>query len=563
MNKKRILIVGGVAGGANVAARLRRLDEHSEVAMYERGGYVSFANCGLPYHIGGEIENRSKLLIHTPESLKRRFAIDVHIRSEVISINRAEQTIRVRNLQTGDEYVDRYDNLVLSPGATPFRPKIEGLDLPGVFSLRDIDDMDAIIARLTSQPPKSITVVGGGFIGLEMVEQLFHRLSMEGVKLRVLESNPQLLTPLDPEMTLEIVGELESKGIELHFGDPVTAFESADGRIVTLTRNNKRYESDLVLFNIGVRPEVSLAKDCGLELGARGGIKVDNQLRTSDPKIFALGDCIETEHLVTKEYGLIPLAGPANRQGRIVADVISGLDSKYKGTLGTAILRVFNTTAAVTGANEKTLRRLGLPYQAIYLHPGSHAGYYPGAHKIHLKLLFSSETGKILGAQAVGRDGVDKRIDLIATAIYAGLTVDDLTELELNYAPPFSSAKDPVNLAGMIGQNIQNGLVETVSPIDLPAEKGEILLLDVRDGAEREKGFIPASIHIPLSELRERLPSLPKDKLIIAYCQTGQRSYNACRILSQHGYRCKNLNGAYSTWVQSTGKTEPFLHPTD
>lgn len=547
--QKKVVIVGGVAGGANVAARLRRLDEHCEITIHERGGYVSFANCGLPYHIGNEIVQREKLLVHTPESLMKRFAIDVRVRSEIISIDRTSKQVSAKNLETGQVTVEPYDVLVLSPGATPMRPAIPGIELPGIFSLRDMRDMDAIISRLEAQPPKSILVVGGGFIGLEMVEQLHARLSQGGVVIHLLEANAHVLPPLDPEMVVQVEEELRRRGVLLSLGDPVVGFESESSQLKARTKNGNEYKADFVLFNIGVRPETSLAVNAGLELGARGGVKVDPQLRTSDPDIFALGDCVETKNLVTGEFGIIPLAGPANRQGRIVADAISGRKTKYKGTLGTAIVRVFDVTAAVTGVNERTLQRLKLPYQAVYLHPSSHASYYPGAKPIHLKLLFSPSSGKIFGAQAVGSDGVDKRIDLIATAISADLTVDQLVDLELCYAPPFGSAKDPVNQAGMVAQNVRDGLVGVISPLELEREASTSMILDVRDPDERRKGHIPDSVHIPLSELRGRLAEIPREKQIIVFCQSGQRSYNACRILSQHGFKCRNLTGAFKTWT--------------
>ena len=545
---KKVVIVGGVAGGANVAARLRRLNENVEIVMFERGGYVSFANCGLPYHIGGEIVDRHKLLVHTPESLRKRFNIDVRINSEVMSINRKEKFVSVKDRKSDREFREAFDVLVLSPGATPLRPAIKGIDLPGIFSLRDIHDMDAIIENLSSMRAKNILIVGGGFIGLEMIEQLKHRFASSDVRLSLVESNPHVLAPLDFEMVARVEEELLKNGVNLLLNDPVTSFETSGSGLAAFTKSGKKIEADFILFNIGVRPETSLAVEAGLEIGARGGIKVDSQLRTGDPSIFALGDCIETKHLVTGESGVIPLAGPANRQGRIVADVICGIDSHYKGSLGTAILRVFGLTAAVTGANEKTLNRLGIESQSVFLHPSSHASYYPGASSMSIKLIYSPKTRKIFGAQAVGADGVDKRVDVIATAIYAGLTIDDLTDLELCYAPPFSSAKDPVNLAGMIAQNVEENLVQILHPKDLAAETASSLLLDVRDQEERENGFIPGSKHIPLNELRGRLSEIPKDKPLVVYCQSGQRSYNACRILMQNGFRCKNLTGAYKTW---------------
>ncbi len=549
---KRVLILGGVAGGATVAARLRRLDEQAQIIMFERGHHVSYANCGLPYHIGGDIKDRQRLLLHTPDSLRQRFNINVRIRNEVILINRGQKTVRVRDLATGREYEEAYDQLVLSPGAAPLRPALPGIDLPQVLSLRDVSDMDQIISSLSSSKMCSIVIVGGGFIGLEMLEQLHQRFAAQNVKLSLVEAAPHILAPFDSEMISAIESEIRSNGIDLVLNDPLAGFAQSGGGVVVSTKSGKEIQADLVIFNIGVRPETSLASAAGLELGARGGIKVDAQMRTSDPNIFALGDSVETKNLVTGEFGIVPLAGPANRQGRIVADAICGLNSSYKGTLGTAILRVFTRTAAVTGVNERTLKRLGTEYQVVYLHPASNAGYYPGAAPISMKLIFAPKTGKILGAQAVGSKGVDKRIDVIASAISAGLTVDDLTDLELCYAPPFGSAKDPVNVAGMLAQNAERGLVEILHPANLETEKETSTILDVRDADEREGGFIPNSLHIPLNEIRSRLAEIPKTKPLIVYCQSGQRSYNACRILMQHGYKCKNLTGAWKTlsgWV--------------
>lgn len=547
-NIKKVVIVGGVAGGANAAARLKRLNESLEIVVFERSGYVSFANCGLPYHIGNEISDRTDLLLHTPASLRARFDLDVRVHSEVLSINKEKQTVSVKEVTTGREYTKSYDALILAPGAAPFRPAIEGLELPGIYSLRNIEDMDAITARFDTKIPRHILIVGGGFVGLEMLEQLHAKFGTMGTTFTLIERNQHILTPLDDEMVTEIEQTIRSKGVNLIVDDAITGFKSVGEKLTARTQRGMHIDTDFVLFNVGVRPETTLAVKAGLEIGARGGIKVDDQMRTSDPNIYAVGDCIETKNLITGEYGVTPLAGPANRQGRIVADVINGIDTHYKGTLGTAIVRVFDLTAAVTGANERTLRRLGIPYEAIYLHPNSHAGYYPGAHPIHLKLIFSPKTRRVLGAQAVGKDGVDKRIDIIASALFAELTVDDLTDLELCYAPPFGSAKDPINLAGMVAQNTLNGFVASITPQELDRVSNDTLLLDVRSGAERGKGYISGSLHIPLPELRARIHEIPRDKELIVYCHSGLRSYNACRILMQHGFRCKNLSGAYATW---------------
>lgn len=545
---KRVLIVGGVAGGANAATRLRRLDESAEIIVFERGEYVSFANCGLPYHIGGEIADRAKLLQHTPETLKNRFALDVRVRHEVTRIHRAEKEVEVRDRTRGTTYRERYDYLVLSPGAAPLRPPVPGLDSPGVFSLRDVPDMDRIIEWIDTQKPAKAAVVGGGFIGLEMVEQLHRR----GISCSVFESNEQILMPLDVEMVAPLQEEMRKQGIRINLADPVTAIaQESDASLTVVTKGGYSERVNLVIWSIGVRPETTLAKEAGLELGETGAIKVDDRLQTSDPSIFAVGDCIEVTHGVTGKPAFIALAGPANRQGRIVADAICGIASRYKGTIGTAIVRAFSLTAACTGANEKLLRRSGVPFQAIHLHPASHASYYPGAHPFALKVLYHPDTGRVLGAQAVGVDGIDKRIDVIATAIAGELTVEDLAELELCYAPPFGSAKDPVNMAGMVGTNVRGGLVSLAQWSDVKGLSKESLILDVRDPAEVARGSIPESISIPLNDLRGRLTELPKDRDLLVYCASGQRSYNACRILAQHGFRCRNLSGAYKTWSSS------------
>ncbi len=542
---KRVLIVGGVAGGANAATRLRRLDEKLEIVVFERGPYVSFANCGLPYHVGGEIQERKKLLQHTPETLKARFAIDVRVQHSVERIDRAAKEVEVRELPTGRVYRERYDSLILSPGAAPFKPTVPGLDLPGVFVLRDIPDMDRIIAWMAEHSCKSAAIAGGGFIGLEMMEQLHHK----GIECAVFESNPQILMPLDAEMVRPIEAEMREKGVKINLLDPVQGISKGQGQSLTLTtKSGSNYQADVVIWSIGVRPETKLAVDAGLELGTTGAVKVNDHLQTSDPAIYAVGDCIEVTHGVTKTPAFIPLAGPANRQGRIAADNICGIPSTYKATYGTAIVRVFSLTAACTGANEKLLAKAGIPYQALHLHPNSHASYYPGAHPLALKVIYNPKTGALLGAQAVGKDGADKRIDVLAVAIQAGLTIEDLVDLELCYAPPFGSAKDPVNLAGMIGDNVQHERVSVAQWSDVEKLALTAQLVDVRDPAEVAKGSIPGAIHIPLNDLRSRLAELPKDKELLVFCQSGQRSYNACRILLQHGYACRNLSGAYKTW---------------
>lgn len=543
---KRVLIVGGVAGGANAATRLRRLDETAEIILFERGPYVSFANCGLPYFIGGEIRERSKLLQHTPQSLRDRFVLDVRVQHTVERIDRANKEVEVRELQSGRVYRERYDYLVLSPGAAPFRPAVAGLNLPGVFTLRDVPDMDRISAWVKEKGCRSAVIAGGGFIGLEMLEQLHHN----GLTITVCESNPQLLTPLDLEMVRPIEADVRAHGVTIRLSDAVEQIvPGAEHPLRVRTRSGFECESDLVIWSIGVRPETQLATDAGLAVGTTGGVRVNSQMQTSDPAIYAVGDCIEVTHGVTGMPAFIPLAGPANRQGRIAADNICGIPSTYRATFGTAIVRIFETVAACTGANEKLLQKTGIPYQAIHLHPASHASYYPGAQPLALKVIYHATNGQVLGAQAVGKDGVDKRIDILAVAIQNEMTIDELAELELCYAPPFGSAKDPVNMAGMIGGNIRAGRVAVGQWSEVSQLPAGTQLLDVRDLAEFQRGSIPGALHIPLNELRGRLSELPRGGELLVFCHSGQRSYNACRILQQHGFRCRNLSGAFKTWA--------------
>ena len=547
---KRIVIVGGVAGGAGAATRARRLCEDCEIIVLERGPYVSFANCGLPYFIGGEIIQRNALLLQTPATLRAQFNLDVRVNSEVLSIDAKQQVLTVREVATGREYELPYDALVLSPGASQLRPPIPGIERPGHFSVRNIPDVEYIASWLNDCDECRAVVVGGGYIGLEMAEQLKER----GLSVTLLEAMPQVMTPLDPEMAAWLHLELVANGIELHLNDPVAAFEApAAGETarasVVVLKSGKRVEADLVILGLGVRPETLLAKTAGLELGALGGIRVNDHMQTSDPHIWAVGDAIEVKDAVTGAWSHIPLAGPANRQGRIAADNLCGRSSRYDGTWGTAILRLFTLSAGCTGANEKSLRKAGIPFQTVYLHPGSHAGYYPGAQLIAMKILFAPDTGKLLGAQAVGQDGIDKRIDVLATALQAGRTMDDIAELELAYAPPFGSAKDPINMAGMIAQDVLHGDVQLAQWSEIATlDPAQTFLLDVRRPDERAKGFIPGSTHIPLDQIRSRMNELPRDREIIAYCQSGQRSYFTSRILLQHGFRVRNLTGSYRTW---------------
>jgi CoA-disulfide reductase len=541
---KKIVIVGGVAGGATTAARLRRLDEQAEIVMFERGEYISFANCGLPYYIGGTISERDKLLVQTVEGMSKKFNLDIRNLSEVTKINRERKTVEIRHVRTGETYEESYDILVLSPGASPIKPPIAGIETAeSLFTLRNIPDTDKIKSYVDTNKPKKATVVGGGFIGIEMAENLWDL----GIEVTLIEMSNQIMAPIDFEMATILHGHLREKGVNLILEDGVEAFEQS-GKIVKLTSGQKM-DTDMIILAIGVKPENQLAVAAGLKVGGRGGIQVNEYLQTEDQSIYAIGDAIEVKDYINGQPTHIPLAWPANRQGRIVADHINGIAARYKGTLGTSIAKVFDMTVASTGNNEKTLKRLGIPYEVVHVHPGSHAGYYPGAFPIALKLIFEKETGKIFGAQAVSYDGADKRIDVIATAIKGGLTIFDLPDLELAYAPPFSSAKDPVNMAGYAASNIAEGRVETVQwhEIDEIVQNGG-LIIDVREPIEREMGYIEGSINIPLGELRERFEELPKNQTIYLTCQVGLRGYLGARILSQNGFKVKNLDGGFKTY---------------
>jgi NADPH-dependent 2,4-dienoyl-CoA reductase/sulfur reductase-like enzyme/peroxiredoxin family protein/rhodanese-related sulfurtransferase/TusA-related sulfurtransferase len=555
---KKVVIVGGVAGGASAAARLRRLSEDIEIILFERGEYISFANCGLPYHISGVIAERERLLVQTPQTMRKRFNIDVRTFSEVVRIDRENKRVIVRDLKADKEYTESYDRLILSPGAEPVRPPIPGIHSPGVFTLRNLADMDAILARIKDAKASRAVVIGGGYIGLEMVEALSER----GLASTLVELEPQVMGTLDPEMAAPLADELRLNGVNLLLNTSVQTISEENGTLSVQLSSGDTVTTDMVIVAVGVRPETHLAKEAGLTIGARGGIVVKPSMQTSDPHIYAVGDAAEVTDFVSGATTLIPLAGPANRQGRIAADHICGRDSAYRGTQGTAICKVFNLAAATTGLNEKGLKRTGIACEKIYVHAASHAGYYPGARQISLKLLFAPDSGKILGAQAVGADGVDKRIDVIAAAQRAGLTVQDLQHLELCYAPPFGSAKDPVNYAGFVASNVLNGDMPICHADDVVNPAPNQLLLDVRTTDEFERGTIPGAICIPLDELRERLNELPRDKEIMVFCQVGLRGYLACRILNQRGYRCRNLTGGYKTYCAFTGigkKTEPVV----
>lgn len=549
----KLLIVGGVAGGASAAARARRLSEDAEIILFERGPDVSFANCGLPYFIGGEIVERAKLLVTTPDRLRTRFKLDVRTRSSVEAIDRSAKTVRVRDLSTGAEYEESYDKLILAPGAAPLRPPIPGIDLPGVFTLRNLQDMDRIKDRV-SQGVQQAVVVGAGFIGLELVENLVKR----GIQTTLVELQDQVLPPLDKEMTTPILETLSSNGVTVLLEQSAEGFEqSPDGLVVNL-KSGQRLTAQLVVLGVGVRPENKLAVDAALDVGPRGGIRVNEFLQTSDPDIYAVGDAIEVKDFVLGSPTQVPLAGPANRQGRIAADNIFGRSAKYRGTQGTAIVGVFDRTAAMTGTSEKALRRANRPFHKVYVHPAHHAGYYPGAEQMTLKVLFDLGTGKLLGAQAVGGAGVDKRIDVLAVAIQAGMTVFDLEEMELAYAPQYGSAKDPINMAGFVASGMLRGDhpqvdVETV----LATSEGQRpFLLDVRTPQEFTAGHIPGAVNIEVDQLRSRLDEIPKDREVAVYCQVGQRGYLATRILRQNGFSASNIGGGYKSFKLFHPKSE-------
>jgi len=541
----KLLIIGGVAGGASAAARARRLSEEAHIVLIERGPDVSFANCGLPYYIGGQIAEREKLLVVKPALLRARFNLDVRARSAVESIDRSAKTVRVRDLASGREYEEPYDKLILATGAAPFRPAIPGIDLPGVFTLRNLRDTDAI-KECVDKGVKQAVLLGGGFICLELADNFVRR----GIATTVVEKNEQILTPFDNEMTTPIVQELADKGVTLLLGQSAESLEqTADGLVVCLN-SGQRVPAQLVVFGVGVRPENKLAVDSGLEVGPRGGIRVNQHLQTTDPDIYAVGDAIEVQDFVSGDPTQVPLAGPANRQGRIAADNVFGRQSTYRGTQGTAIVGVFNRTAAITGASEKALRRANRLFRKAYVHPTHHAGYYPGADAMTLKLLFDPATGLVLGAQAVGGAGVDKRIDVLSVAIQAGMTVFDLEEMELAYAPQYGSAKDPINMAGFVAGGLLRGdhpQVDIESVLAAP-EAEQPFLLDVRTPEEFASGHIPGAVNIPVDDLRSRLGEIPRDRQIAAYCQVGQRGYLATRILLKAGFSAANIGGGYKTY---------------
>lgn len=552
MKRKKVVIVGGVAGGASAAARLRRMDEHTQIIMFEKGEHISFANCGLPYYVGEVIQEKEKLLIQTPEGMGRRFNIDIRTKSEVIKVDAEKKEVEVLNHATDTRYKESFDKLILSPGAEPLKPPIDGIDGPRIFTLRNIPDTFAIKEFVDYKKPKRAVVVGGGFIGLEMAENLH----MRGVATTVVEMAKQVMTHLDYDMAAFLHQHMRTKGLEFYLEDGVESFEHEKEYSIVRLQSGRELKTDMIILAIGVRPDTRLAREAGLEIGENGGIKVNKHLQTSHPDIYAVGDAVEVVDLVNGHYTLIPLAGPANKQGRIAANHICGIEDTYKATQGTAIVKVFDLTAATTGNNEKTLKRYGIPYLKSYTHSPSHAGYYPGASPISIKLLFSPGDGKILGAQIVGFTGVDKRIDVLATALRSGLTVYDLQELELAYAPPYSSAKDPVNMAGYVASNILRGDHPVIHWDELDRlDKSKTILVDVRTGEENGMGAIDGSVNIPLDTLRDRLEELPRDKDIIIYCQVGLRGYLAVRVLMQHGFRSVwNLSGGFMTYEVVTQK---------
>jgi NADPH-dependent 2,4-dienoyl-CoA reductase/sulfur reductase-like enzyme/rhodanese-related sulfurtransferase len=562
----KVIIVGGVAGGASCAARLRRLDERAEIVMVERGPFVSYANCGLPYHVGGVIEKESSLLVATEQTFRSQFAIDCRSRCEVVGISAAKKTVDLKNHATGEVTTEHYDKLVLSPGAAPIRPPLPGIDLRGIFSVRTVPDarnirewldrgpadgagMNSYTGYQTITKPKRAVVVGGGFIGLEMVENLVHR----GLEVTLVERLNQVMPPLDPEMARLVERYMTRHGVRLELNDGVSEFrQTADGSLEVLTSSGKAHPADIVILAIGVRPETELAKMAGIEIGQRGGIRVDDQMRTSDPDIFAIGDAIEVKDFVTGQWSLVALAGPANRQGRIAADVMAGRDSRYRGTQGTSICQVFEAAIAQTGVSEKVLTQLGqTDFERIYLYPNSHAGYYPGAKMLAIKVLFRKSDGRLLGAQVLGEDGVAARVNAFAMAIQMGCTIYDLEEAELCYAPPFGSAKDPVNFAGMVAADVLRGDM----PLSHWSAERNAILLDVRNASELAVEHVPGALNIPLPELRARLAELPPDREILVFCRSGQRAYYATRILLQHGLRARNIAGGMLSRSHATTPT--------
>lgn len=545
----KVVIIGGVAGGASAAARLRRLDEQAEIILLERGEYISFANCGLPYYIGGVIKEKSALTLQTPQQFYNRFRIDVRIKNEALSIDPIRHIVTIRRSDDGSTYEESYDKLILSPGAAPIRPAIPGIDDEAVFTLRNIPDTMKIDAFIREREPKSAVVVGGGYIGVEMAENLSHA----GIDTTIVELSDHLIAPLDFDMAADVHNYLAQKGVSVILNNGVTAIERENGRL-NVKLQNGAVSADLLIMAVGVRPETALAKECGLLLNTRGAIVVNERMETTDPNIYAVGDAVEVTDFVSKNAAVIPLAGPANKQGRIAADNICGGDSRYTGTQGSAVLKIFDMTVATTGLNEKSVSAVGIDYDKTYTFSASHASYYPGANNMSVKLLWEKGTLKLIGAQIVGFDGVDKRMDVLATAIRFGAKVTDLTELELCYAPPFGSAKDPVNMAGFVAENVVSGKLKQFFWHDVASlpRDGSVTLLDVRTDTERSRGAIDGFMHIPVDSLREHVSEIPKGKPVYVHCHSGLRSYIACRILSGYGYDCYNLAGGWRLYEAVT-----------
>lgn len=539
----KVVIVGGVAGGATAATRIRRLDEHAEIIIFERSGYISYANCGLPYYIGGVIEDPEELTLQTPESFNTRFRIDVRVKHEVIDIDAQRNTVRVRNLDNGEEFEESYDKLILSPGAKPTRPNLPGIDNDLLFSLRTVEDTFRIRQFVEEKKPKTAVMIGGGFIGLEVAENLCEL----GIDVTVVQRGNQVMKTLDYDMASIIHSKLRSSGINLKLNADVIGFEKTETGLNVLLKDDKSIQADMVLLAIGVSPENTLAKKAGLELGLKGAVVVNDKMETSVTDIYAVGDAVQVKHTVTGNDAVISLAGPANKQGRIAADNICGLDSHYKGSMGSSVIKLFDLTAASTGLTERTAKAEGISYDKVILSPASHAGYYPGAKIMTMKVIYEKDTLKILGAQIIGQEGVDKRIDVLATAISAGIKADMLKDLDLAYAPPYSSAKDPVNMAGFMIENISTGKIKQFhwDEVEKLQSDGSITLLDTRTKGEYAHSHAQGFINIPVDELRERIDELDKRKPVYVMCQSGLRSYIACRILSQEGYDCYNFSGGY------------------
>ncbi len=557
----KIVIIGGVAGGASAAARLRRLDERAEIVVLERTGYISYANCGLPYYIGGVIEDPEDLTLQTPESFFARFRVDMRVRHEATAIHPERKTVSVKNLETGEEFEEAYDKLLLSPGAKPTQPKLPGVGLKKVFTLRTVEDTFRIKEYLNAHHPKSAVLAGGGFIGLELAENL-RELGME---VTIVQRPRQLMNPFDPDMASFLHSEVRRHGVRLALGHTVEGFAEKDGGVEVLLKDETPLRADMVVLAIGVTPDTALAKEAGLELGLKGSIVVNDRMETSVPDIYAVGDAVQVKHYVTGQDAVISLAGPANRQGRIAADNICGGDSRYPGSQGSSVLKIFDMTAAVTGVTESAAKQAGLDADAVILSPMSHAGYYPGGRLMTMKVVFEKSTCRLLGAQLVGYEGVDKRVDVLATAIHAGLTAIQLKDLDLAYAPPYSSAKDPVNMAGFLVENLAKGVVKQFRIEDLGRlpHDGSATLLDVRTGGEYRRGHIEGFRNIPVDELRERLGEIERGKPVYVLCQSGLRSYVACRILAGHGFDAYNFAGGYRYYDAVTGEHRLIESATD